>query len=570
MAVAAVYLFGNGRTQLFDRDEPRYAQCSRQMLQSGDWVVPRLYDNIRAAKPPGIYWCQATAMTLLGDTPFAARLPSAIAGVLTALLLGIAIWREVGSRHAIWTVFVLATSALMIWSSKICLTDSVLLLCTTVALLGIYVLWRGRGGWIAVVIVSVAIACGGLIKGPFILGVLAATMTMLWLLRQLDRWVDRRREVRTQRGFEVIVESAGQAPMNGASPASIAVEPAVQLTSAPQLAQILIRSLVGLLIVAALISPWLFLVHHRAPQFLGAAREDALHHLESGSEGHKGPPGYHLLLIWATFLPWSLLLPLSIVLAFSHRRLPQVRFALAAVLGSWIFAEILQTKLPHYILSAFPALAFLTADTIVRCLNGEQRDLMSREIKTGAVILAIAVVGAATYPWWWLAFKFHDFPWFALMSLSLFGIVVAGAVCFLFLKARPLPALVSMGLGSLGLWAILFGLYLPRSQPLRLPIRVADVLKKYDAVHPHEAVMFEYKEPSLAFYQGGTIREYDLSLGQLAQPGSAPRWVVTKKTIWDQATPDVRAAFDVIGPPIRGLDYSDALNTVEVMILRKK
>jgi 4-amino-4-deoxy-L-arabinose transferase-like glycosyltransferase len=395
-------------------------------------------------------------------------------------------------------------------------------------------------------------------------------MTMLWLLRQLDRWVDRRREDRTQRGFEVIIDTPGQGRMSDALSASVAVEPALELTSAPQLAQILIRSLVGLLIVAALIAPWLFLVQHRAPQFLGAAREDALHHLESGSEGHKGPPGYHLLLIWATFLPWSLLLPLSIVLAFSHRKLPQVRFALAAVLGSWIFAEILQTKLPHYILSAFPALAFLTADTIVRCLSGEQRDLTSREIKTGAVIVAIAVVGAAAYPWWWLAIKFHDFPWFALLSLSLFGIVVAGTVSLLFLKGRPFPALISMGVGSLGLWAILFGVYLPRSQPLRVPIRVADVLKQHNAIHPHEAVMFEYKEPSLAFYQGGTIREYDMSLGQLAQPDSAPRWVVTKKTIWDQATPDVRAAFEVIGPPIRGLDYSDALNTVEVMILRKK
>ena len=66
LAAAAVYFAGNGRVQLWDRDEPRYAQCSRQMLESGDWVVPRLYDSLRTKKPPLIYWCQAAAMKLLG------------------------------------------------------------------------------------------------------------------------------------------------------------------------------------------------------------------------------------------------------------------------------------------------------------------------------------------------------------------------------------------------------------------------------------------------------------------------------------------------------------------------
>src|ERR1043165_3553701 len=66
-AALGVYLAGNGRVSLWDRDEPRYAQTSRQMLQSGDWVVPRLLDKVRTAKPVFIYWCQASAMKLFGD-----------------------------------------------------------------------------------------------------------------------------------------------------------------------------------------------------------------------------------------------------------------------------------------------------------------------------------------------------------------------------------------------------------------------------------------------------------------------------------------------------------------------
>ena len=183
VVAGAVYLMGNGRTQLFDRDEPRYAQCSRQMLQSGDWVVPRLYDKIRAAKPPGIYWCQATAMKFLGDTAFAARLPSAVAMLLTVALLAVGVWRELGPQHALWTSFIFASSLLTIYAAKVSMTDSVLLLWTTIALVSIYALWSGRGGWLAVITLSVSISFAGLVKGPFVLGVLAGTLGMLAILR---------------------------------------------------------------------------------------------------------------------------------------------------------------------------------------------------------------------------------------------------------------------------------------------------------------------------------------------------------------------------------------------------
>jgi 4-amino-4-deoxy-L-arabinose transferase-like glycosyltransferase len=72
---------------LLDRDEPRFAEATREMRQSGNIVVPTFNNEPRYAKPPLIYWCQAISFTLFGENAFAARLPSLLATAVTAWLL---------------------------------------------------------------------------------------------------------------------------------------------------------------------------------------------------------------------------------------------------------------------------------------------------------------------------------------------------------------------------------------------------------------------------------------------------------------------------------------------------
>ena len=92
-ASCVIYLLGSARVPLWDRDEPRNAEAARQMLQSGDWVVPHFLDKIRTAKPPFTNWCQALAMKCFGGTAFAARFPSASAMTLTLILLAAVLGR---------------------------------------------------------------------------------------------------------------------------------------------------------------------------------------------------------------------------------------------------------------------------------------------------------------------------------------------------------------------------------------------------------------------------------------------------------------------------------------------
>ena len=100
IVLLGLYCLGNSTLPLIDRDEPRFAEASREMLQSGDWVIPRVNGEYRFDKPPLIYWCQVGAMRLFGQNDFAVRFPSTAFAAATAVL--IAAWgRRCGNSFAL-------------------------------------------------------------------------------------------------------------------------------------------------------------------------------------------------------------------------------------------------------------------------------------------------------------------------------------------------------------------------------------------------------------------------------------------------------------------------------------
>ena len=78
-------------------------------------------------KPPLIYWLQVATMKVAGDTGEAARFPSTIATLLTALILGVVVRRFVGDRRALWSVFIFCTAGLVVASAKFCITDATMM-----------------------------------------------------------------------------------------------------------------------------------------------------------------------------------------------------------------------------------------------------------------------------------------------------------------------------------------------------------------------------------------------------------------------------------------------------------
>ncbi len=588
LAATAVYLAGNARVSLWDRDEPRYAQCSRQMLQSGDWVVPRLYDELRAQKPPLIYWCQATAMKIFGDGPtsgtFAARFPSSLAMVLTLAILAFSIGRHVSPQHAVWTIFIMASSLMTIISAKVCLTDSVLLLFTTIAQLCLFSIWRGNRSWVPIVLMAVMFGLGGLTKGPFIVGIVACTAAALALFQFIG-------SVITHRPPRNMVAWRGQAPrgfaplMHG-EPAPARVLPlegaGANADRRHGRATQILAVVAGLILICLIVGPWLYLIHQRAPGFLGKQIAEGKAHLEQGKEGHNLPPGYHFVLIWVTFFPWSFLLPLAIGLGIRYRKVPEVRFGLAAVVGPWLMIEFIGTKLPHYVLSIFPALSFLTASAILRCLKREADDMQRRSFQFGAGCWAIAAIVISLVPWLLAPGfrapgihppKFAPQPYGALWTFTIVGIIYA-IVVFLLVRARRFArALAVMGIGMLIMILIASVLYLPNAQFLRTSIHIANVLQRLGATEPGSVIMMDYKEPSLAFYQGGTIREQKTTFLREKHWDQWPRWIVMTRQAWDNAPAEARDRLKVVKDPelpFRGWSYGDGGRTVEVMVVEKR
>jgi len=535
IAAAALYLIGNDRVGLWDRDEPRYAQTSKQMLQSNppDWIVPRLLDKVRTAKPIFIYWCQAGSMRLLNSTgEFATRFPSAIAMTITLIVLATAIGKSIGWQRGLWTTLIFATSGLVIAAAKMCITDSVLLLWITIAQLCLFAIYQGNRSWNVTITMWLAIGLALLTKGPVVLGVQITTLIALAALDVGREWRSGKAWLAAMRWWKYT------------------------------------RPIVGLLIASAVVAPWIIQLQKREPTFLRTAFwHDVVKRSAQPLEGHAGPPGYYLLTIWGTFFPWCMLLPTALVWGFRNRRLAPIRFALAGIIGPWLLMEIVKTKLAHYILPAFPPLAFITADMLVRAIRGQIPDLRRKSFVGAIAVWAAIVAVLGCVPWLAMA-RFGSLPGGAMIVLTIAGIAYAVAVFVFFAERRVAAAAAAMGGGMAIIIAIVYTLYLPNADFLWLPQQIGNILQKEGATRHGDVIMIDYREDSLPYYQGGTIIAAEENFFSTHNYQQWPKWVVISKNAYDRLPPSTREFYEPAAT-LKGLVYARRGAIMDVMVLRQ-
>ncbi|MFW9259540.1 ArnT family glycosyltransferase [Nostoc sp. CALU 546] len=352
-----------GNIGLIDETEPLFAEASRQMFLTGDWITPFFNGETRFDKPALIYWCQAIAYYIIGVNEWAVRLPSAIAAFGLVCLAFYTVHWYLGKQDELEQVsrptrrystsfMAAALMALngetIIWA-RIGVSDMLLTGCMASALLCFFLGYAGKGG-----------------TGDLGLGTgenfsqSRSEATSLFP----NKWY---------LAFYVLIAGAilTKGPVGIVLPGLIVV---AFLLYVGKFLEVLreMRVLVGILIIIGLSVPWYALVIWRNGwNFINAFF--GYHNLERFTEvvnGHSAPWYFYFLVVLLGFAPYSVYLPASIVrLKFwqrshwsSQERFQQFGlFAWFWFAGIFSFFSIAVTKLPSYVLPLMPAAAILVA-----------------------------------------------------------------------------------------------------------------------------------------------------------------------------------------------------------------
>lgn len=443
---------GAAQTGLFDRDEPRYAQATREMVKSGNWVVPSFNGEPRLHKPILIYWLMSASFALFGDSATAARMPSVIAGACAGTLLYLWALRWFGRRSALLSVMVWATVPLTLVESRMATTDAVLNLLSIGMLCCLSGLYAGPRPWVA---------------------------RLFWLLLGLSILT------KGPVGLLVVVSAlVGSRILSGVS------FPMKHL-----------RIWDGLLIVSLTVVPWLVAVTlQTGGDFLQfAVGRELLGRLVSPAEEHRGFPGYYILLLVPMFFPWICFLPGSLKHAWSERKLDsRFGFLLGWAFGPLFVLELLATKLVHYHYSSYAALAVITG---VQLSHLEAIRLRPNLLAGGKFLRSALAVTFSL-----VTILFFALAWVGTWQMALPGVLIAIMTGYYLFRMLPDAAqghwrevIQRTGVAWACCVLVILGWLLPASESNRLNQRVATTLNKYSQKMQVPVILGEFREPSIIF-----------------------------------------------------------------------
>jgi len=463
---AALYLPGLASLPAGDRDESRFMQASRQMIETGDLIRIRYMDEARNKKPAGIHWLQAAAVgvasTAASPERWPYRLPSAL-GALAAVLLLFAIGERLFDRRTgFLAAALLAGSLMLVWEAHVAKTDAVLLatvMAAQFALVRLFVADRDSvpaPRW-APWMLWVALGAGLLIKGPIAPLVVGLTGIGLWVF---GFW----------RGFWRQI-----------------------------------RPLIGIPLMVAIAAPWFVAIVLADPDFVReSAGHDFFKKLISFQETHGGPPGYYLLASLATFAPGSLFMGVALWWAWRMKREREFALCFLWLIPFWLILEIVPTKLPHYILPAYPALALLVARAALAVEEGLLQWAQSSWPRIGYVAWGGMIVGFVIACVVLVGWAGGRIGW--LYALPFVAAAVAANVVWHAWHGRLRRALTVAAFLSPLLLATLFQFVLPRADAIWPSRHAAETVARLfpDPKTRPPLIATGYREPSLVFHTGSS------------------------------------------------------------------
>jgi 4-amino-4-deoxy-L-arabinose transferase-like glycosyltransferase len=383
------HIAGTWNLPLIDRDEPRFAEASREMIQRGDYIVPYFNGNLRLDKPPLTYWAQVVSFKIFGENDFAARFPSAIAAAFIGVVL-LAWGRRIAGEKAGWGAAIIFTLSLQVFvHAKAAVADMWLVLFVTTAY------WTGWEMMQRVTLNQGAAASKppwAIWRSPFLGFYLS--LAFGFLAKGPIAWVP--------------LLTVGLTTFF-----------ARDLTLVRQF-----KFVRGILLMLAVVSLWGVpaLIQTHGEFFSVGVGRHVIGRSFGAMEGHgANSVGIYLLLlpfyfvtVFASFLPWSIKLPWLVKTTWRHRDKTD-NFLIAGIVVIFIIFTLIKTKLPHYTLPAFPLLALLLARSWQGTAASEPPQRFGKRLPLAAVVTTAI----------WLAIAFvtpplvaQSFPAYALFQQS--------------------------------------------------------------------------------------------------------------------------------------------------------
>jgi 4-amino-4-deoxy-L-arabinose transferase-like glycosyltransferase len=350
---ALFHLAGTWNLPLIDRDEPRFAEASREMIERADYVVPYFNNHLRLDKPPLAYWAQVASYRIFGESDFSARFPSVVAAALTALVISAWGSRIGAARVAWWAAIIFTLSLQTFLHAKAAVADMWLVLFMTIAHWAGCELMRrptlnaqrptSNSGNVETPVLKcgpvwlwwafyVSLALGFLAKGPI---AWAPLLTIGWVM---------------------------------------CFAQGLQLSQRFKFGR-------GLLLMLAIVALWGIpaLIRTHGEFFAVGIGRHVIGRSFATMEGHGANSfGIYLVLlpfyfvtIFFSFFPWSIKLPWLIRQLWRQKRAATAdpgysrnqldNYLITGIAIIFVIFTLVATKLPHYTLPAFPLLALLLA-----------------------------------------------------------------------------------------------------------------------------------------------------------------------------------------------------------------
>ncbi len=468
LVVLGLAMFAPGffTMQPMDRDEPRFAQATKQMLETGDYVDIRFQADARHKKPVGIYWLQAATVKVgeaLGVDDarrriWLYRLPSLI-GALAALLL--TYWAALAllpRREALSAALIFGATILIGVEARIAKTDAMMSATAVVAFAILARLWVLRrtasiARW-EMLALWAAIGFSFLLKGPVIGGIVALAAATLSIKERSAAWLKPLADWR------------------------------------------------GVLLAVLIVLPWFLTITWKTGGafFVEAVRDDMLGKVAGGQESHGAPPGLYLLILPVIFWSASALLYLAVPWIWRNRGDDVVAVCLAWTVPAWIMFELVPTKLPHYVLPMFPAMAALVAKALADGGVVSGRNWRALALAAAPVLpiafFGLAIAAAATI-------EDGGFARFLTLAQAAPFLLVAIVLSFGVVQmVRSGTAALVAPVAAAATLALSWGVYhvaWPGLRAIQLSPRLAAAVNGAACADPRVATVGGYNEPSLVF-----------------------------------------------------------------------